>query len=292
MTRIVHTRADLEAARAGRFGDTAVVMTMGALHDGHLALIQAARQAAKTVIVTIFVNPLQFGPGEDFSRYPRTLEEDLRLCEAADVDIVFAPAVEEVYPGGTPMVMVDPGPMGEVLEGAFRPGHFAGMLTVVNKLLNLTGPDIAFFGRKDAQQLAMIRRMALDFNIPVEIVGVRTVREPDGLALSSRNRYLSAAERRTALALSRALAEGAGRPTVPTVLAAARAVLDEAARAEPPLALDYLALVEPGNFHEVRDDYSGDAILAVAARVGTTRLIDNTALTLDNTALTITGEAK
>lgn len=292
MTRIVHTRADLEAARAGRFGDTAVVMTMGALHDGHLALIQAARQAAKTVIVTIFVNPLQFGPGEDFSRYPRTLEEDLRLCEAADVDIVFAPAVEEVYPGGTPMVMVDPGPMGEVLEGAFRPGHFAGMLTVVNKLLNLTGPDIAFFGQKDAQQLAMIRRMAVDFNIPVEIVGVRTVREPDGLALSSRNRYLSAAERRTALALSRALAEGAGRPTVPTVLAAARAVLDEAARAEPPLALDYLALVEPGNFHEVRDDYSGDAILAVAARVGTTRLIDNTALTLDNTALTITGEAK
>ncbi|HZP51106.1 pantoate--beta-alanine ligase [Actinocrinis sp.] len=284
MTRVVHTRADLEAARAGRFGDTAVVMTMGALHDGHLALIQAARQAAKTVIVTIFVNPLQFGPTEDFSRYPRTLAEDLKLCEAADVDVVFAPSVEEVYPGGTPMVMVDPGPMGEVLEGAFRPGHFAGVLTVVNKLLNLTGPDVAFFGQKDAQQLALIRRMALDFNLPVEIVGVRTVREPDGLALSSRNRYLSAPERETALALSRALAEGATRPTVPAVLEAAHAVIDEAARAEPPLALDYLALVDPGNFQDLREDYTGNAILALAARVGTTRLIDNV-------PLTITGEA-
>ena len=284
MTRVVHTRADLEAARAGRFGDTAVVMTMGALHDGHLALIQAARQAAKTVIVTIFVNPLQFGPTEDFSRYPRTLDQDLKLCEATDVDVVFAPAVEEVYPGGTPMVMVDPGPMGEVLEGAFRPGHFAGMLTVVNKLLNLTAPDVAFFGQKDAQQLALIRRMALDFNLPVEIVGVRTVREPDGLALSSRNRYLSGAQRQTALALSRALAEGATQPTVTAVLAAARRVLDEAAHADPPLALDYLALVDPGNFQEFRDDYTGNAILAVAARVGTTRLIDNV-------PLTITGEA-
>lgn len=284
MTRVVHTRADLEAARAGRFGDTAVVMTMGALHDGHLALIQAARQAAKTVIVTIFVNPLQFGPTEDFSRYPRTLDQDLKLCEATDVDVVFAPAVEEVYPGGTPMVMVDPGPMGEVLEGAFRPGHFAGMLTVVNKLLNLTAPDVAFFGQKDAQQLALIRRMALDFNLPVEIVGVRTVREPDGLALSSRNRYLSGAQRQTALALSRALAEGATQPTVTAVLAAARRVLDEAAHADPPLALDYLALVDPGNFQEFRDDYTGNAILAVAARVGATRLIDNV-------PLTITGEA-
>jgi pantoate--beta-alanine ligase len=174
--------------------------------------------------------------------------------------------------------------MGEVLEGAFRPGHFAGMLTVVNKLLNLTGPDVAFFGQKDAQQLALIRRMALDFNLPVEIVGVRTVREPDGLALSSRNRYLSADERQTALALSRALAEGATQPTVTAVLAAARRVLDEAAHADPPLSLDYLALVDPGNFQEFRDDYTGNAILAVAARVGATRLIDNV-------PLTITGEA-
>ena len=285
MTRVVHTRADLEAARAGRFGDTAVVMTMGALHDGHLALVQAARQAAKTVIVTIFVNPLQFGPSEDFERYPRSLEADVKQCEAADVDVVFAPAVDEVYPGGTPLVTVHPGPMGELLEGASRPGHFAGMLTVVNKLLNLTGPDYAFFGQKDAQQLALIRRMALDFNLPVEIVGVRTVREPDGLALSSRNRYLSGPQRQTALALSRALAEGATRPTAAAVRAAAQAVLDEAALADPPLALDYLALVDPGNFHEVPDDYRGGAVLALAARVGSTRLIDNV-------PLTITGEAK
>ena len=285
MTRLVHTRADLEAARAGRFGDSAVVMTMGALHDGHLALVQAARQAAKTVIVTIFVNPLQFGPNEDFERYPRSLETDLKQLEAADVDVVFAPAVDEVYPGGPPLVTVQPGPMGELLEGASRPGHFAGMLTVVNKLLNLTGPDLAFFGQKDAQQLALIRRMALDFNLPVEIVGVRTVREADGLALSSRNRYLSVPQRQTALALSRALAEGATRPTAATIREAARAVLDEAARADPPLALDYLALVDPGNFHEVPDDYRGGAVLTVAARVGSTRLIDNV-------PLTVTGEAK
>jgi pantoate--beta-alanine ligase len=259
-------------------------MTMGALHDGHLALIQAARQAAKTVIVTVFVNPLQFGPGEDFESYPRTLDEDVRACEAADVDIVFAPTVPEVYPGGLPMVSVSPGPMGEVLEGAFRPGHFSGMLTVVLKLLHLTEPEVAYFGQKDAQQLAMIRRMALDFNLPVEIVGVRTVRDPDGLALSSRNRYLTAPQRQTALALSRALAEGATRPTASAIRAAARAVLDEAAKADPPLVLDYLALVDPSDFHDVRDDYTGNAVLAVAGKIGATRLIDNV-------PLTITGEA-
>jgi pantoate--beta-alanine ligase len=293
VTRVVYSRADLEAARAGRLGDTAVVMTMGALHDGHLALIHAARQAAKTVIVTIFVNPLQFGPGEDFERYPRSLDEDVKQCETLDVDVVFAPSVDEVYPGGPPAVTVNPGPMGELLEGASRPGHFTGVLTVVLKLLQLTAPDLAFFGQKDAQQLAMIRRMALDFNLPVEIVGVRTVREPDGLALSSRNRYLSAPQRQTALALSRALAEGAIQPTAATIRAAARAVLDEAARADPPLVLDYLALVEPGNFHEVPDDYTGNAILALAAKVGTTRLIDNTPLTitgLTNPGLTSTGQ--
>jgi pantoate--beta-alanine ligase len=284
VTRVVHSRADLEAARAGRFGDTAVVMTMGALHDGHLALIQAARQAAKTVIVTIFVNPLQFGPGEDFDAYPRTLDDDVKLCEAADVDVVFAPSVQEVYAGGIPMVTVNPGPMGEVLEGAFRPGHFSGVLTVVLKLLHLTEPDVAFFGQKDAQQLAMIRRMVLDFNLPVDVVGVRTVRDSDGLALSSRNRYLTAPQRQTALALSRALAEGAARPAATAIRAAARAVLDEAAHAEPPLLLDYLALVDPGDFHDVPDDYTGNAILAVAGKVGGTRLIDNV-------PLTITGEA-
>ena len=209
-TLLIHTRAELEAARAGRIGEVAVVMTMGALHEGHLALVRAARRRARTVIVTVFVNPLQFGPSEDFARYPRTLDQDLKRCEQAEVDIVFAPAVEEVYPGGEPMVRLTPGPMGEVLEGTHRPGHFSGMLTVVNKLINMTGPDCAFFGEKDAQQLALIRRMAVDLNLPVEIIGVPTVREPDGLALSSRNRFLSAEQRISALSLSRACSPECG----------------------------------------------------------------------------------
>ena len=280
-TLLVHTRAELEGARAGRIGDVAVVMTMGALHEGHLALVRAARRKAKTVIVTVFVNPLQFGPNEDFGRYPRTLDADLKLCEQAEVDIVFAPPVEEVYPGGEPMVRIAPGPMGEVLEGATRPGHFSGMLTVVNKLLNLTAPDYAFFGEKDAQQLALIRRMALDLNLPVEILGVTTVREPDGLARSSRNRYLSAEGRISALSLSRALFAGAAQRTPEQIRAAALAVLDEAARAEPPIELDYLALVDPATFTEVDDGYRGAAVLAVAAKVGATRLIDNLPLGIE-----------
>ena len=277
MTRVVHTRADLEAARAGRFGETAVVMTMGALHDGHLALIREARRTANHVIVTIFVNPLQFGPNEDFARYPRTFDADLAICEEAGVDVVFAPTVEEVYPGGRPIVTVHPGSMGELLEGDFRPGFFTGVLTVVHKLLSLTAPDVAYFGQKDAQQLAMIRRMALDLNLPVQIVGVPTVREPDGLALSSRNRYLSPEQRTTALALSRALAAGVAQTAAgpKAIRAAADEVLDQARTAEPPLTVDYLALVDPVTFESVPDDYRGPAVLAVAARVGTTRLIDN-----------------
>jgi pantoate--beta-alanine ligase len=280
-TQLVHTRPQLEAARAGRLGDVAVVMTMGALHEGHLALIRAARRRAKTVIVTVFVNPLQFGPNEDFSRYPRTLDDDLKLCEQAEVDIVFAPAVEDVYPGGEPMVRITPGPMGEVLEGAHRPGHFSGMLTVVNKLINLTGPDYAFFGEKDAQQLALIRRMALDLNLPVEIVSVPTVREPDGLALSSRNRYLSPQARSSALHLSGALFAGAGQRTPGAIRAAAEAVLAAAAAAEPPVELDYLALVDPATFTEIDEAYRGPAVLALAARVGGTRLIDNLPLGIE-----------
>lgn len=274
-TRLVRGRAELEAARAGRIGDVAVVMTLGALHDGHLALVRAARRRARTVIVTIFVNPLQFGPNEDFTRYPRTLEEDLKLCEQAEVDIVFAPAVQEIYPGGEPLVRIDPGPMGALLEGARRPGHFAGMLTVVNKLINLTGPDYALFGEKDAQQLALIRRMALDLNLPVEIVGVPTVREPDGLALSSRNRYLTPEARVSALSLSRALSAGARQDTPERIRAAARAELDAGAAAEPAVELDYLALVDPADFTEVGAAHRGPAVLAVAAKVGGTRLIDN-----------------
>ncbi|MFJ8082093.1 pantoate--beta-alanine ligase [Streptomyces sp. NPDC096205] len=318
------TAAELSArARAGR---RAVVMTMGALHEGHATLIRTAREVAGPdgeVVVTVFVNPLQFGKGEDLDRYPRTLDADLKVCEQAGADVVFAPSVEEVYPGGEPQVRITAGPMGERLEGSSRPGHFDGMLTVVAKLLHLTRPDVAFFGQKDAQQLALIRRMVRDLNFGVDIVGVPTVREDDGLALSSRNRYLSPAERRTALALSRALFAGRDRhaaqealraralavpatharaealsaigesraaadahavaQAVPgaasAVRAAARLVLDEAARVDPPLELDYLALVDPADFTEIDDDFTGEAVLAVAARVGTTRLIDNLPLT-------------
>ncbi|QEU92724.1 pantoate--beta-alanine ligase [Streptomyces kanamyceticus] len=331
-TTLLHTAESLRTrARAGR---RAVVMTMGALHDGHASLIRAARRVAGPegeVVVTVFVNPLQFGAGEDLDRYPRTLEADLKIAEQAGADAVFAPAVDEVYPGGEPQVRIGAGPMGTVLEGATRPGHFDGMLTVVAKLLHLTRPDAALFGQKDAQQLALIRRMVRDLNFDVEIVGVPTVREDDGLALSSRNRYLAPDERRTALALSQALFAGRDRhaaqealraraATAPAtharavalsaigesraaadahalarsgapaatggpaaVLAAARQVLDEAARLRPPLRLDYVALVDPADFTDVRPGHSGDAVLAVAARVGSTRLIDNIPLTFGAT---------
>ncbi|MER5887478.1 pantoate--beta-alanine ligase, partial [Streptomyces sp. NPDC001941] len=222
----VRTAAALHALPRG--GTRAVVMTMGALHEGHATLIRAARAQAGPdgqVVVTVFVNPLQFGAGEDLDRYPRTLDADLELARAAGADAVFAPAVDEVYPGGEPQVRISGGPMGERLEGASRPGHFDGMLTVVAKLLHLTRPDLAFFGQKDAQQLAMITRMVRDLNFPVEVVGVPTVREADGLALSSRNRYLSDAERRTALALSAALFAARDR------LAAQAALRDRAASA-------------------------------------------------------------
>ncbi|MQY05955.1 pantoate--beta-alanine ligase [Actinomadura macrotermitis] len=277
---IATTREELAAVRAGAKGTLALVPTMGALHEGHRSLIRRARQDADVVAVSVFVNPLQFGPGEDLDRYPRTFAADVEACAAEGVDIVFAPAVEVMYPGGRPQVSLKSGPMGERVEGRTRPGHFDGMLTVVLKLFNLVGPDLAVFGEKDAQQLAMIRRMVADLNVPVRVVGAPTVREPDGLALSSRNRYLSAAERTTALALSRALRAGAdavaGGPAA--VRRAAAAVLDEAASAEPPLHLDYLVLVDPATFTEVGGDHAGAAVLAVAGRVGATHLIDNVPL--------------
>ncbi|MYS74015.1 pantoate--beta-alanine ligase, partial [Streptomyces sp. SID5926] len=231
---LLRTAGELHArVRRGR---RAVVMTMGALHEGHATLIRTARDIAGPdgeVVVTVFVNPLQFGAGEDLDRYPRTLDADLEIAGRAGADAVFAPAVDEVYPGGEPQVRVTAGPMGERLEGASRPGHFDGMLTVVAKLLHLTRPDLALYGQKDAQQLALIRRMVRDLNFGVEIVGVPTVREEDGLALSSRNRYLSTAERRTALALSQALFAGLDRHAAQEALCArAREVPATQARAE------------------------------------------------------------
>ncbi len=262
----------LNRARDQLPGPVAVVMTMGALHDGHIALLRQARTRGASVIATVFVNPLQFGPNEDFDRYPRTRDQDLALLAREQVDLVFAPTVAELYPAGPPGVRVDPGPLGTVLEGASRPGFFHGVLTVVLKMLHLTRPDAAFFGEKDYQQLALVRAMVEDFDLDVEIVGVPTVREYDGLALSSRNRYLDPAERRSALALSHALAAGAevADHGAAAVEAAAREVLAG-------LAVDYLALTDPrlGPPPEY-----GEARLLAAARVGTTRLIDNTALTL------------
>ena len=278
MTTLVHNRADLRAALAGHEGEVGVVMTMGALHDGHRRLIAVARQRCAVVVVTVFLNPLQFAPSEDLSRYPRTLDADVALCKEEGVDVVFAPDVEEVYPAGRPQVQVHAGPLGDVLEGASRPGHFDGVLTVVAKLLHLTSPDVAYFGQKDAQQLLLIARMADDLNFPVEVVAVPTVRDPDGLALSSRNTYLTEADRTAALALSRALVAGVAEEGqgADAVRRAARSVLDS----EPGITLDYLALVDPATLAEVPDGVTGPALLAVAARVGTTRLIDNAPLSL------------
>ena len=269
--------ADARAA-GGRVG---FVPTMGALHEGHASLVRVAREhvGAGPVVVSVFVNPLQFGAGEDLDRYPRTLDEDLKLCEREGVDIVFAPSVEEVYPGGEPQVTVEPGPLATVLEGKTRPGHFRGVLTVVAKLFGLVRPDVAVFGQKDYQQLVLIRRMVLDLNYPVEVVGAETEREPDGLALSSRNRYLDAEQREQAVFLSRTLraareASGYG-PDV--ALDAARAEL----RASKGVDLDYLVLTAP-DLTELPDEVPAgtEARMLIAARVGGTRLIDNMPITL------------
>ncbi|MFD0886883.1 pantoate--beta-alanine ligase [Streptosporangium algeriense] len=270
---LVKAKHSLGIAASG--ATLALVPTMGALHEGHRSLIRLAREQADHVAVSIFVNPLQFGPNEDFTRYPRTFDADLETCADEGVSIVFAPSADDMYASDR-QVSVSSGRMGTIVEGAFRPGHFDGVLTVVLKLFNLVQPDIAVFGRKDAQQLAVIRRMVADLDVPVSVVGAPTVREADGLALSSRNRYLSPHERHTALTLSRALFTGARGRTPAEIVTEARAVLD----AEPEVALDYLVLVDPATFTEVGDDHRGEAVLAVAARVGATRLIDNVAITL------------
>jgi pantoate--beta-alanine ligase len=275
---VARTREELAIARASTVGRVAVVMTMGALHEGHAELIRQARALADAVLVTIFVNPLQFGPGEDLDRYPRTFDVDLAVCDAAGADLVFAPTPEVVYPQPA-LVRVNPGPLGDVLEGAVRPGHFEGVLTVVCKLLQLTVPDVAVFGEKDAQQLALIRLMVRDLDLGVRVVGVPTVREPDGLALSSRNRYLDPEERLTALALSAALRAGSesAERGPDAALAAARGFLSLVEGVD----VDYVACVAEEDFRDLEgSDYTGRGRLLVAARVGTTRLIDNVAVAL------------
>ena len=266
MTNVVRTRSELARARAALTGTVAVVPTMGALHDGHRANIARATEAADAVIVTVFVNPLQFRPGEDLDRYPRTLDDDVAVCEAEGVDIVFAPEESEMYPHGREgLTTVHAGPDGDILEGASRPGFFTGVLTVVAKLFALTRPDFACFGEKDFQQLAMVRRMVRDLDLGVAILPVPIVREADGLALSSRNVYLSAAERTAAAAIPRAVRAAQDSPDP---LAAAEKVL----AAEPGLEVDYVVVRDPdlGPAPE-----RGPARLLIAAKAGATRLIDN-----------------
>jgi pantoate--beta-alanine ligase len=266
---------DLRRLRDALPGPVALVPTMGALHEGHRALVRAARERAASVVVSVFVNPTQFGPGEDFDRYPRTWEADLAALAEEGADLVFHPEVDDVYPPAALGVTVDPGPLGSVLEGAVRPGHFAGVLTVVAKLFGLVRPDLAVFGEKDYQQLTLIRAMARELALAVEVVGVPTVREDDGMALSSRNRYLAPEQRAAAATISAALRAGAAAgPDGPAaVLAAARTVLD----AEPALLQDYLELTDT-DLGPAPD--AGPARLLVAARAGTTRLLDNVPVTL------------
>jgi len=244
---------------------------MGALHDGHLALVARARELAPTVVVSIFVNPLQFGPSEDLDKYPRTFEADVAALDG--VDFVFAPDAAELYPTGSSSTTVRAGKVGGLFEGRSRPGHFDGVLTVVAKLLNIVRPAAVLFGQKDAQQAFLVTRMVADLDFAVRVETVPTVRESDGLALSSRNRFLDAKERRAARVLSGALeaAESSGDRGIDSVIAAAQSVL----MGEPQVQLDYLAVVNPTTFLPVDDDYRGQAIVLVAARVGETRLIDN-----------------
>jgi pantoate--beta-alanine ligase len=283
---LAHTRAELTAllaARGERSGRVGFVPTMGALHEGHASLMRVASEAVGggPVVVSVFVNPLQFGAGEDLDRYPRTLDLDLKICEQEGVDVVFAPSVEEVYPSwpAQPAVTVEPGPLAGVLEGKVRPGHFRGVLTVVAKLFGLVRPDVAVFGQKDYQQLVLIRQMVADLCLPVEVVGAETQREHDGLALSSRNRYLDAEQRAEATVLHRALARAQRDAAygVERALGAARAELRTATKVD----LDYLVITTPDLAELPADPPAGTAArMLVAARVGTTRLIDNCALTL------------
>ena len=281
---LARTRRGLCATRAALPPPVVLVPTMGALHEGHRALLRRAREAAGaggSVLATIFVNPLQFGPGEDFERYPRTLDEDVAVCGEEGADAVFAPDRAQMYPREQ-LITVNPGPAGEVLEGAWRPGFFTGVLTVVLKLFQLTSPDVAVFGEKDAQQLALVRRLSEDFDLGIRIDSVPIVRDPDGLAISSRNRYLSTAERESALALPAALRAGESAAVAGpgAMLAAAGKVLDAAAQADPPVVTDYLTLADPELFTPVPPGYTGPARLLAAARVGATRLIDNVPVTV------------
>jgi pantoate--beta-alanine ligase len=272
-TTIAEVRAAIAALRDER-RSIGLVPTMGALHAGHLSLVRAAKAACDAVVATIFVNPTQFAPGEDFAQYPRTFEADTALLETEDVDVLFAPDAEEMYPSGASTVVEVEG-ISDRLDGVSRPGHFRGVATVVAKLFHIVQPDKAFFGQKDAAQVAVLRHMVRDLNFNLELVVCPIVREPDGLAMSSRNRYLAPEERQHALVLSRTLRHieariAAGIVDSASLLDAGLALLAE----EPEIRLDYLRIVDP-NTLEDEPDVSSGALVAVAAVVGPARLIDN-----------------
>ena len=274
---LVHTAAELDAALADARAaghKIGFVPTMGALHDGHVSLVGLARTYADLVVVSIFVNPKQFGAGEDFDRYPRTLEAD---CEKLGdlAEIVFAPAVEEVYPAGIEVAAKHAGPVGETFEGAARPGHFDGMLTVVARLFDLVRPDVAVFGQKDAQQLFLVGQMAAAEYPGLRIVAAEIVRERSGLAMSSRNRFLNSEQLDIAEILAITLASVSQLIHEGMDIHAALAIGEEMISGEPETKLDYLALVDPSTFARVGNGYTGSALLIVAAQVGEVRLIDN-----------------
>jgi len=266
-------RAELAVARSQRL--IGFVPTMGALHEGHLSLVRAARSANEIVVASIFVNPLQFGPNEDFAAYPRNEAHDVEQLGSAGADVVFTPALDEMYPPGR-STTINVGSLGEVLEGAHRPGHFDGVCTVVAKLFNMVGPTRAYFGQKDAQQVAVIRRMVRDLDFDLEIVVCPTVREADGLAMSSRNAYLSDHERSKATALFRALESGRSRLIQTGDVSESEKAMQEVFAAEA-VSPDYTAVCDPDSFGPL--DPNGPVLLAVAARIGRARLIDNMLVT-------------
>lgn len=273
---VAGVRGAVDALREEGRGPVGFVPTMGALHEGHLSLLDRAREAAGSVVVSIFVNPAQFGPDEDFDAYPRDLEGDLERAGARGADLVFAPPASEMYPTEQTL-WVEPGPLAERLCGRHRPGHFRGVLTVVLKLLNVVRPDVAVFGRKDFQQAVLVRRMVRELNLPVAIETAPVVREEDGLAMSSRNAYLSDRERASARSLSEALREvralyAAGERDPDVLCAEARALMEEAG-VEP----EYVEVVDPGDLARV-ELAGADAVCAIAAYAGDTRLIDNAPL--------------
>jgi pantoate--beta-alanine ligase len=265
-----------EASRqAKKRGPIGLVPTMGALHDGHLSLVRAARAACDSVVVSIFVNPTQFGPDEDYGRYPRTLDADLKLLANEEADFVFVPEAAEIYPAGDTGTLVEVPHIGDRLDGVSRLGHFRGVATVIAKLFHITLPDVAFFGQKDAAQVAVLRAMVRDLNFPLKLIVCPTVREPDGLAMSSRNRYLTISERAQSLALYRALSEAHGE--VHRGVQDARELRNTMMRvlqSESSARIEYVEVVDPDTLLPI-EDVSEGALLAIAAQIGGTRLIDN-----------------